>query len=369
MGTPAYLFEKGDFHMDLGIIGLPQVGKKTIFRLLTGVPAEKAPKKDGIAYGIAPVRDARIDRLSAMYNPKRTRYAEFDIALPPDVQPNAARNAVWLDPIRRSDALIHVIRAFEADHIFHIEGSVDPVRDVELVDMEFLLADLHLVETRLQRMAKEAVRKGDAGREREKDVLERCLAHLESEKPLRGLELSAEDLKTVSSLQFLTLKPIVSVLNVGEDLAAAREEYAELGESLAQGGAQVVFLSAAIEEELAELDSEERESFMADLGLDEPAAHRLSRAAYECLGLISFFTVGPDEVRAWPVRQGAKAPEAAGRIHSDLERGFIRAETVHYDDLIEAGSEKRAREANKYVLNGKDYVVRDGDCLEIRFSV
>ena len=356
--------------MNLGIIGLPAAGKKTVFQLLTGVNAAKAPTRDGLVIGIAPVRDPRIDRLSAMYKPKKTRYAEFEIALPPDLQPDTARSAAWMEPIRRADALILVVRAFAADHVFHIQGTVDPVRDVELIEMEFMLADLGLAEMRLQRMDKERKAKAfDAIREREYAVVQRCYEHLHAEKHLRTLEFAEDDLKLIRSLQFLTLKPSVVVLNVGEDMQEAETRLAGLATALRAQSAEVVFLSAAIEQEIAELAADEREAFMQDLGLAEPAAHRLSRAAYQSLGLISFFTTGPDEVRAWPVHQGATAPEAAGRIHSDLERGFIRADTVAYDALIAAGSEKAAREANQYRLNGKDYVVKDGDIIEIRFNV
>ncbi len=356
--------------MNLGIIGLPAAGKKTIFHLLTGVRAEKAPTRDGLTLGVAAVRDPRVDRLSAMYKPKKTRYAEFEIALPPDLQPDTGRGAAWMEPIRRSDALILVVRAFAADHVFHIQGSVDPVRDVELIEIEFLLADLALAEGRIQRMDKERKAKAfDAIREREYATVKRCYDHLHAEKPLRTLDLADEDLKLIRSLQFLTLKPFVVVLNVGEDLHAAEAGLQGLADALRAQGATVAFLSAAIEEEIAELADDEREAFMQDLGLAEPASHRLSRAAYQALGLISFFTTGPDEVRAWPLRQGAAAPEAAGRIHSDLERGFIRAETVPYEALIAAGSERAAREANHYRLNGKDYVVQDGDIIEIRFNV
>jgi ribosome-binding ATPase len=356
--------------MNLGIIGLPAAGKKTVFRLLTGLHAEKAPTRDGLTIGTAAVRDPRIDRLSAMYQPKKTRYAEFEIALPPDLQPETARGAAWMEPIRRSDALILVVRAFAADHVFHIQGSVDPVRDVELIEIEFLLADLAMAEARLQRMDKERKAKAfDGSREREYAVIRRCYDHLHSEKPLRTLELGDEDLKLIRSLQFLTRKPFVVVLNVGEDLKAAETALQSLAEALRRQGAAVVFLSAAIEQEIAELADDERAAFMQDLGLSEPAAHRLSRAAYQALGLLSFFTVGPDEVRAWPIRAGATAPEAAGRIHSDLERGFIRADTVTYEALVAAGSEKAAREANQFRLNGKDYIVQDGDVIEIRFNV
>jgi GTP-binding protein YchF len=356
--------------MNLGIIGLPAAGKKTVFRLLTGLSVDRAPSRDGMALGTAAVRDPRIDRLSAMYKPKKTRYAEFEVVLPPDLQPETARGAAWLEPIRRSDALVFVVRAFAADHVFHIQGTVDPVRDVELIQMEFLLADLALAETRIERLDKERKAKAfEAVREREYAVLQRGLDHLHAERPLRTLEFGDEDRKFIRSLQFLTLKPWVVVLNGGEDLAASEERLRGLAASLREQGAEVVLLSAAIEREIAELAPEEREAFMEDLGLSEPAAHRLSRAAYTSLGLLSFFTVGPDEVRAWPIRRGATAPEAAGRIHSDLERGFIRADTIPYADLVAAGSERAAREASLFRLNGKDYVVQDGDVIEIRFSV
>ena len=356
--------------MNLGIVGLPQAGKKTVFELLTGIAAERAPSRDNIRYGTADVRDPRIDRLTAMYKPKRTKYAEFEIVLPPDVQPNAARSADWLEPIRRTDALVMVVRGFASDSVFHIDGSVDPLRDLETIAMEFLLADLDLAEKRLERMAKDKSTKvSEATRKREKTLLEMCRDQLEKEEPLRNLEFSEEDMKLIRSLQFLTLKPTVIVFNVGEDLEGAAAGLADAVAKFERQGATVVFLSAAIEQELTTLDAEEREAFMQDLGVTEPASHRLSRAAYNCLGLISFFTVGPDEVRAWPVAAGATAPVAAGRIHSDLERGFIRAETVACEALLAAGGERAAREANAYRLNGKDYIVQDGDILEIRFSV
>lgn len=354
--------------MELAIIGLPQVGKKTVYKLLTGLNAANAPTKSGVIQGIAPVRDPRIDTLSQMYNPKKTKYAEFNLALPPDITPNASRSADWIDPIRTVDAFIHVVRAFDDPTIFHIEGDVNPARDIETVETELLFADLDLVEKRLARMEKER-KKGDAQKEHEKALLERLKAHLENEESLRTAQLAEDEEKSIRSLQFLTLKPMVVVFNVGEDMAAGAQELDALKTRLEERGTAVVFLSAAIEEELVDLDEEERRDFMADLGIDEPAAHRLSRAAYDALGLISFFTVGPDEVRAWPLLEGATAPEAAGRIHSDLQRGFIRAETTAYNDLIEAGSEKAAKEANKTRLNGKDYIVKDGNVINIRFNV
>lgn len=355
--------------MNLGIVGLPQVGKKSVFELLTGRSADKAPRRDGLAFGTASVRDQRIDVLSGMYQPKRTRYAEFEIALAPDVQPASARSAAWLDPLRRVDALVHVVRAFDAPHVFHIESSIDPARDLALVRTELLLADLGLVETRLERMAKGSPGKPDAAQLLEKALLVRCCEHLESEQPLRTLDLTPEHRDALKHLQFFTVKPSVVVLNTGDDVRAESERLAATAELLSAKGEPVVLLSAPIEAELKELDDADLVPFMEELGIDEPASHRLSRAAYDCLGLISFFTVGPDEVRAWPVPAGFTAPEAAGRIHSDLQRGFIRAETVAYDVLAGHGSEREARAANGYRLEGKDYVVKDGDVIEIRFSV
>ena len=355
--------------MILGIIGLPQTGKKTIFELLTGIPAGKAPTRDGITHGIAPVRDARVDTLSAMFNPKKTKYAEFELALPPDLQPDNARTASWLDPIRRTDALIHVVRAFESDSVFHILNTVDPARDIETVELEFLFADLAMTELRIERINKELRIKASPQKEKEKEVIERCHAQLQEEKPLRNLEFNTEEMKLIRSLQFLTLKPMVTVINVGENLEEEKAKHKALTDMLLARGDTVVFLSAAIEQEMLEIEEAEREAFMADLGLTEPASHRLSRSAYSCLGLISFFTCGPDEVRAWPIPAGCTAPEAAGKIHSDLQRGFIRAETIRYEELIKAGSEKAAREAKLHKLNGKDYIVQDGDIIEIRFNV
>jgi GTP-binding protein YchF len=354
--------------MNLGIIGLPQVGKKTVFKILTGLSAEKAPTKDGIAHAVTLVRDPRVDRLSEMFHPKKTRYAEFDMMLPPDIEPEATRSAGWLEAIRRGDGLLHVVRAFSSPSVFHISGNVDPARDLDLVDMELLLADLDLVEKRLDRMAKERS-KANVAQERERLVLEKVKGGLESEKPVRAIGLSEDDLRAIRNLNFLTLKPLVVAINVDEDYAQACEQYAGLASKTEANGATVVFLSASLEEEISELPADEQTPFLQEMGIEEPAAHRLSRAAFQSLGLISFFTVGEDEVRAWPVRRGVLAPEAAGRIHSDMERGFIRAEVITFDELIRAGSEKAAQQANLYRLKGKEYEVQDGEVMHVRFNV
>lgn len=354
--------------MNFGMIGLPQTGKKTLFQLLTERDALSAPKKSGIAYGMALVRDPRVDQLSAMYNPKKTKYAEFELALPPDVQPDTAHTAEWLPPLRNMDGLLHVVRAFQAPEVFHIHGDVNPARDVETVETELLLADLAMVETRITRIEKEPVKKGPE-QEKELALLARCQEVLEHGNGLRTLELSDSEEAIIRSLQFLTRKPLVVVINTDEDLQAAEKEHAGLATRMKEQGAEVVFFCASIEQEVLGLDEADRADFMNEFGMSEPASTRVAKAMFSCLGLLSFFTVGPDEVKAWSVRNGATAPEAAGRIHSDLQRGFIRADTVHVDALLAAGSEKAAREANAYRLNGKDYIVQDGDILEIRFNV
>ena len=262
-----------------------------------------------------------------------------------------------------------VIRTFSNPNIFHLKTTVDAARDVEMVDMEFLLADLDMVEKRLERMAKDHKKKLNTNFEREQALMERLKTHLEGQNGLRTMALTPAERELIGSLQLLTLKPLVVVLNTDEDSVAAEAALSPLIERLRGQGAVIISLCASIENEIAELPEAERAAFLADLGLLEPAAHRLSRAVFERLGLICFFTAGADEVRAWPVERGTLAPQAAGKIHSDLERGFIRADTVAYHDLVAAGSEKAAREANKFRLNGKEYVVQDGDVIEIRFNV
>ncbi len=355
--------------MELGLLGLAQAGKKTVFSLLTGMSVETAPKRRGIRYGTAVVRDRRVDRLAAMYHPKRTRYAEFGISLLPDVQPAGATGADWLEPLRGVDAFLQVIRAFENPRVFHPTGNVDPGRDIADLQAELLLSDLALTENRLERIVRDSRTVRTRQHQAEAAVLENCRSHLENEAPLRTLELTADQEREVAHLGFLTRKPVVTVLNASDDLTGAARALAPLVSRLESEGGSVVLLSAALELEMAHLPENERAEFMEELGLQEPASHRLSRAAFEALGLLSFFTVGPDEVRAWPLRRGRTAPAAAGVIHSDLERGFIRADVASCEELLAAGSEKAAKELNLFSLKGKDYIVQDGDVLEVRFSV
>ncbi len=357
--------------MELGILGFTQAGRSTVFSLLTETETGRAAKRRGLHAAPACVRDPRVDRLREMYQPKRSRYAEFELVLLPPIPAETGQGGPdWIEPARTMDAFIRVIRAFEAPEVFHPLGSVDPERDLRRIESECLLSDYTLVQTRLERIAAGRTRrKSEPQVEQEKNVLERCSQCLEAETPLRTLGLSEIEKKTIASLGLLTLKPVVTVLNTDLETAEAERRWNALVAEFEKRGETVLAVNAAVEAEIAELPDEDRAEFMREMGIDQPAAHRLSHAAFSALGLISFFTVGPDEVRAWPLRRGSTAPEAAGVIHSDLQRGFIRAEVIPYPDLVEAGSEKAARQAHRFSLKGKDYVVQDGDVIEIRFSV
>lgn len=351
--------------MQVGIIGLKFTGKTTLFNIVTGagLPTGQGGVDPNRAIGTVP--DPRLDRLSAMYEPKRTIHARIEWVDCPGFEPGAgadgAREATrFLEHARKVDALAQVVRCFDGGF-----GSPDPAGELATVSLELILADLSVVEKRLEKLAKESRIKGKAEQPLEPPLFERLKNQLEAEQPLRGLEFNNDERKLLSGYQFLTLKPLIAVLNHAEGepptdevLAAARE-----------AGAETVTLSAAVEEELAELPPEDAAEFLADLGVTEPAAHLMIRAAYAALDQHSFFTVGPDECRAWTVRRGALAPTAAGAIHSDLERGFIRAEVCAYEDLIAAGTHAAAKAAGKVRLEGKQYEVHDGDIIEIRFNV
>ena len=356
--------------MQIGLIGLPQAGKKTLLRLLTGVDmASAAPDRHGAVPGICPVRDPRIDRLVGLYHPQKTTPATIQYLLLPDLTNDSAKNQAFFSALLGVDALAIVVRAFADDTVFHVHGSVDAMRDVEAVQAELLLNDLLFIEKRLERLAKESLKKGGTEREQEQALYRRLQTHLNDNHPLRTLALAPQDQKLLTSAPLLTRKACLIVLNVGEsDLRDTRlaDEAARrfTGQSVA-----VVRLSAKIEGELAQLEPAEQQAFMQELGIAEPAIAGLTRVSYDALGLISYFTVGPDEVRAWTIRRGALAPEAGGAIHSDIERGFIRAELIKYDDLLSLGSEQAVAAAGKAYLKGKDYLVEDGDILNFRFNV
>ena len=358
--------------MQLGLLGLPQAGKKTLLRLLTRVDVRTAaPAAGGIVPGIAAVRDPRMERLTAMYRPKKVTPATIEYLLMPDLTKDSAKNRDLLRALQLVDALGAVVRAFADDTVFHLEGSVDPLRDLGTLEAELLLHDLLFVEKRLERIAKETGgRSGGPDRAKERDLLVRLQAHLDEGLPLRTLELSAEERRLLSGAPLLTPKPLLVILNVGED--AVRDGH--LADAVRQRWSghrlHIVQLSAKIEEELSQLeDPAEREAFLRELGIAESAIDLLTRVSYEALGLVSYFTVGPDEVRAWTIRRGASAAEAGGVIHSDIERGFIRAERMAYEDLVSLGSEQAVAGAGKAQLKGRDYLVEDGDILTFRFSV
>lgn len=356
--------------MNIGLIGLPQSGKKTLLRLLTQVDAAAVNSGGGPVPGISQVRDPRIDTLTGMYKPKKTTRATIQYLLMPDLTKDSKKNAELLTALEKVDVLAVVVRAFQDDSVFHLDGSVDPVRDIEAALAELLLTDLMFVEKRLERIAKEQSKRSGVDRTKELEVLKKLQAHLNENHPLRTLPLDAEEKKLLTSAALLSRKPVLIVLNVGENEVGDQKLLEQVRQRYAAQGAKALQLSAKIEEELSQLeDPAERAAFLKDLGITEPAIDGFTRVSYEALGLISYFTVGEDEVRAWTVRQGASAAEAGGVIHSDIERGFIRAELMTYADLTGLGSEQAVAAAGKAYLKGKEYVVQDGDILNFRFSV
>ena len=349
--------------MKVGIVGFPRAGKTTVFNALTGLHASVGSYGDpGKAnLGAIKVPDARIDRLSAIFNPRKTTYAEVVFV---DFPGGSERSGGVLDQttlvqMRDADALVQVVRGFP-DPV--TQDAAEPARDVEAFKSELVLADLAIVEKRLERLRKEK------GKEQEAELLERCQAALEAETPLRRVELSAADERALSGFGLLSRLPLLVVINVGEAAVAAPLSDA-VRARLEAAAVPGLALCAQIEMEIAALEAAERAAFLADLGLQESARDRFVQAAYTLLDLISFLTSGEDEVRAWPIRRGTTAVKAAGKIHSDIERGFIRAEVVAYEDFVRLGSDAKCREAGKLRLEGKDYVVQDGDIVHFRFNV
>ncbi|MBU8871033.1 MAG: YchF family ATPase [Gemmatimonadales bacterium] len=351
--------------MLIGIIGLKFTGKTTLYNVITGagLPTGQGGVDTHRAMGKVP--DPRLDILTEMFNPKRQVNASVEWVDIPGFQPGAGadggREATrFLEHGRKMDALAQVIRCFDGGY-----GTPDPMDELETMALELALADLQIVENRLEKLTKEKSKMGKVANPLEPPMMERFRAQLEQDRPLRDLELNPDENKIASGYSFLTLKPMIVVLNHEEDAVPP----IDVAEAAGRAGAEVVSLSAGMEEELAELSEEEAGEFLADLGIEEPALNQMIQASYGALDLQSFFTVGPDECRAWAVIKGATAPVAAGVIHSDLQRGFIRAEVTAYDDLIAAGDMSAAKAANKVRLEGKGYLVQDGDILEIRFSV
>ena len=357
--------------VNIGIIGLPQTGKKTLFKLLVG-PAALRLHTDprAVHRGVVDVQDPRFDRLVEIYTPRKQTRARLEVVLLPKIEEDAVRQGDILKDMGEVDAFCHVVRAFGDDSVYHVWGGPDPAREVEFVQSEFLLHDLLFVEKRLERLESDLKKAKDERREKERALLLRLRGHLESEKPLRQLELPREERVVIASYPFLTLGQMIVALNISEDrigdesfLGSFRERFQGRGLSFAQ-------IAMRTEAEIADLATEaERTEFMAAIGIEENALHLLTAKLIEAVGLMSFFTAAHNELRQWFVRRGALAPEAAGVIHTDMERGFIRAEVVNYADIIAHGSEEAVKAAGKYHVKGKDHVIEDGDILNIRFSV
>ena len=367
--TGGFVVWKERNSMKLGLVGFPQVGKRTLFRLLTGKEPNSEGKK-GNGLGLAMVRDARFDRLVEIYAPRQETPAQIEFFLLPDLDQQASRNDRILRDLEQVDVICHLVRAFQDDTVFHIHGTVDPHRDILLFNEELQLNDLLFIEKRLERLEKEQNKKKDVQRVvMETDLLTRMKVYLEAGRFLRNFLLTEAEEKFIASYPLLTRKALIIILNVGELEVGDRDLVNRLRESFPGRSFQWIAVSAKIEQELSQLDAAERQTFLNELQLDQPALDRLTMLCYKTLGLISFFTVGPDEVRAWTNRQGSLAPQAAGVIHSDFERGFIRAEVMKYQDLIKLGSEQKVREVGKYMQKGKDYVIEDGDIINFLFNV
>jgi len=354
--------------MQTGIIGLPQVGKTTLFRILTKANVEG---KGGQAthVGVAKVPEPRLQELATLYNPKKITYATVQYVDLGGMQKEKNRDA--LAPLRDVDTIAHVLRVFDDPTVPHSLGSVDPVRDATNLELELILADHDQISRRLERVEKDLKKKAEPVLLAEKTVLEKCKAHLEAEKPLRELVLTPEERKPIAGFLFLSRRPMLFVLNLGDDEAADLDTAVERHKLSALQGrpnTAVVAVCGRLEAELAEMEEKEAAEMLASYGLKEPGLNRLIRATYDLMGLISFFTAGEPEVRAWTIHKGSTAVKAAGAIHSDIEKGFIRAEVVRWDDLLAAGSLGAAREKAQVRLEGRDYIVQEGDVILFRHS-
>ncbi|MBV8891485.1 MAG: redox-regulated ATPase YchF [Acidobacteria bacterium] len=359
--------------MKTGIIGLPQVGKSSLFRILTKSLAGHAFSNPREAHvGVAKVPDQRLDRLAALYQPKKLVHASVEYVDLGAIGQEALKETTYLGPLRQVDAVAHVLRAFEDSAVPSV-GNLDPLADIKNVELDLMVSDLAQIEKRLERLAKDLKKTRSAELEREHDLLEKAKAHLESERPLRDMEINSEDKKRIRGFMFLSEKPMLYVLNIsesgdlGRELENAVSKY-RLSEISSRPRVASMAICGKVEAELAEMSDADAQEFLSSYGLKESGLMRLIRTTYGLLGLISFFTVGEDECRAWTIAASTRAVEAAGAIHSDLEKHFIRAETIRWDQLLEAGSEANARSRGTLRLEGKDYLVQDGDVMHIRHS-
>ncbi|HUD23752.1 MAG TPA: redox-regulated ATPase YchF [Acidobacteriaceae bacterium] len=358
--------------MKTGIIGLPQVGKTSLFKILTKAKTENFGHSREAHIGIAKVPDHRLDKLAAQAKTRKTVYATVEYADLAAIGEEALKETSFLTSLRNVDAIIHVLRAFDDDTIPHV-GPIDPLRDLGNVEIDLIVSDLGQIEKRLERVAKDMKKQKTAELEREHALLLRCKEQTEAEKPLREMELTPDEKKLVRGFMFLSQRPILYVLNISEsttlgaDVEAAVAKYG-LAEAASRPNSGATAICGKVEAELAEMEDDEAAEFLEGYGLTESGLVRLIRKSYELLGLASFFTVGEPETRAWTIPVNCRAQEAAGAIHSDLEKHFIRAETIHWDTLLAAGSEAAARAQGTLRLEGKDYPVKDGDVLNIRHS-
>lgn len=364
--------------MKAGIVGLPNVGKSTLFNSLSSAKAQSAnfpfcTIEPNI--GVINVPDPRLSKLESLVNPERVQPATVEIVDIAGLVKGASKGEglgnQFLGNIRETDAIIHVLRCFDNDNIVHVDGNVNPIRDKETIDIELQLKDLESVEKKLEK-TKRAAKTGNKEAIKEQAILETIRKGLEAGVSVRAIEISEDDRTDfVKPLQLITDKPVLYVCNVDESAAASGNKYVDLvREATKDEHAEIIVLAVGIEADIAELeDFEERQLFLADIGLEEPGVAKLIRSTYKLLNLQTYFTAGVKEVRAWTVRVGAKAPEAAGVIHTDFERGFIRAEVIKYDDYVNFGSEAKVKEAGKLAVEGKEYVVQDGDIMNFRFNV